>query len=222
MQNHYNLVYRGEEREMIPQCIRPGCCGHPVEPAGARAARRQPHARGRTPDDAREHGRLRRRRSTARRSTSPSSTASPKWRRSAASRAPRSRSPGSCRGRGSPLRSSGRRRPPTSRTRLRLEQLQLSDAEVARLEEPYVPHRNLGALAESERAATISDLGATRPPLEADVHVRRVGSIRSARRLQAGATMFSVATLGLVAWGKGGQRAARRPNRVHSSWRRLW
>ena len=38
MQNHYNLVYREEEREMIPQCIDQGSRRHPVEPARPRAA----------------------------------------------------------------------------------------------------------------------------------------------------------------------------------------
>ena len=36
MQNHYNLVYREEEREMLPLCRDRGHRGHPVEPAGAR------------------------------------------------------------------------------------------------------------------------------------------------------------------------------------------
>ena len=46
MQNHYNLVYREEEREMIPQCIDMGVGDHPVEPARPRAARRQPPRAG--------------------------------------------------------------------------------------------------------------------------------------------------------------------------------
>ena len=44
MQNHYNLVYREEEREMIPQCIDQGVGVLPVEPARARAARRHADA----------------------------------------------------------------------------------------------------------------------------------------------------------------------------------
>ena len=36
MQNHYNLVYREEEREMIPLCLDQGVGVHPLEPAGAR------------------------------------------------------------------------------------------------------------------------------------------------------------------------------------------
>ena len=49
MQNHYNLVYREEEREMIPLCLDQGVGVHPVEPAGARPARRQPEPRRRAP-----------------------------------------------------------------------------------------------------------------------------------------------------------------------------
>ncbi len=42
MQPHYNLIYREEEREMIPLLHRPGRRGHPVEPAGPGRAGRQP------------------------------------------------------------------------------------------------------------------------------------------------------------------------------------
>ena len=42
MQNHYNLVYREEEREMIPQCLDQGVARAALEPARARAARRGP------------------------------------------------------------------------------------------------------------------------------------------------------------------------------------
>ena len=38
MQNHYNLLYREEEREMLPALRRPGRRRDPVEPAGARPA----------------------------------------------------------------------------------------------------------------------------------------------------------------------------------------
>ena len=48
MQNHYNLLYREEEREMIPLCARPGRGRDPVEPAGPRPARpRRVRARAR-------------------------------------------------------------------------------------------------------------------------------------------------------------------------------
>ena len=36
MQNHYNLIYREEEREMIPCCIDQGVAHNPVEPHGPR------------------------------------------------------------------------------------------------------------------------------------------------------------------------------------------
>ena len=38
MQNHYNLLYREEEREMLPLCADQGIGVHPVEPAGPRPA----------------------------------------------------------------------------------------------------------------------------------------------------------------------------------------
>ena len=45
MQNHYNLVYREEEREMLPLCRAGGHRRDSVEPAGARLSRRQSLAR---------------------------------------------------------------------------------------------------------------------------------------------------------------------------------
>jgi 1-deoxyxylulose-5-phosphate synthase len=54
MQNHYNLVYRAEEREMIPQCINQGVAVLPAEPAGPWDARRQQDARVRETDDPRQ------------------------------------------------------------------------------------------------------------------------------------------------------------------------
>ena len=60
MQNHYNLVYREEEREMIPQCIDQGVAVLTLEPARARAADGEPHARGRAEDDALTHRSVRR------------------------------------------------------------------------------------------------------------------------------------------------------------------
>ena len=39
MQNHYNLIYREEEREMIPQCLDMRVGAAPVEPARARDSR---------------------------------------------------------------------------------------------------------------------------------------------------------------------------------------
>ena len=47
MQNHYNMVYREEEREMIPLCVEEEIGVMPVESAGARLARRQSQGRHR-------------------------------------------------------------------------------------------------------------------------------------------------------------------------------
>ena len=66
MQNHYNLIYREEEREMIPQCIDQGVGRHAVEPAGARAPRRQPPRTTRAADRARRRPTGSRTRSTIR------------------------------------------------------------------------------------------------------------------------------------------------------------
>ena len=41
MQNHYNLIYREEEREMIPLCADQGIAVTPLEPACQRLSRRQ-------------------------------------------------------------------------------------------------------------------------------------------------------------------------------------
>ena len=46
MQNHYNLAYREEEREMIPLCVERGRGPRALEPAGPRLPRRLAHARG--------------------------------------------------------------------------------------------------------------------------------------------------------------------------------
>ena len=45
MQNHYNLVYREEEREMIPQCLDQGVGVLPWSPLARGLLARQPHAR---------------------------------------------------------------------------------------------------------------------------------------------------------------------------------
>jgi aryl-alcohol dehydrogenase-like predicted oxidoreductase len=47
MQNHYNLVYREEEREMIPLCIDQNICADSVESTGARLLDRVAHHGGR-------------------------------------------------------------------------------------------------------------------------------------------------------------------------------
>ena len=76
MQNHYNLVYREEEREMIPLCLDQGVGVVPWSPLGARVTRRQPHARPANGDRARERATHSLDTLYAPRSTSPSSTAS--------------------------------------------------------------------------------------------------------------------------------------------------
>jgi 1-deoxyxylulose-5-phosphate synthase len=95
MQNHYNLVYREEEREMIPQCIDQGVAVLPWSPLarGLLAGTRT-----------REGGRLTERArsdsfgtaSTRQRRTSTSSTAPPRSPPHAASPWRRSRWPGCC------------------------------------------------------------------------------------------------------------------------------
>ena len=139
MQNHYNLVYREEEREMIPQCLDQGVAVLPWSPlargllAGNRTRER------RAPDDAREHRRVRRfpvqardrlcgRRSggeVAGRRGVPSAQVSLAWL----------------------LQKPGVTAPIVGATKLEhledalaAEKLTLSESEVSELEEPYVPH----------------------------------------------------------------------------------
>ena len=150
MQNHYNLVYREEEREMIPQCIDQGVAIS-LEPARTRSARRQPDARGREADDSRQDRRVRRQPLHAGR----------RLRR----RRPRGR--GRCR---TPrptaqvalawlLHKPGVTAPIVGATKVEhledaiaAEQLSLSAEEIERLEEPYVPHAISGQLSRREQA----------------------------------------------------------------------
>ena len=128
MQNHYNLIYREEEREMIPLCIdqqlgvipwsplargvlagnrtREG--GRLTTPLGHRPVHRLP---------LRPADRLRRRRARGRGRG-----------RARRARAPRSRWRGCCTARASPRRSSARPGPSTCSDALAAEQLSLSDA----------------------------------------------------------------------------------------------
>ena len=98
MQNHVNLLYREEEREMLPLCRAEGIGVHSVEPAGARPA----DAGLAGADDAGGDRRGRQAVSIRPPSTpiAPSSTRSPRSRRRELCRAPRSRWPGSSRQRG--------------------------------------------------------------------------------------------------------------------------
>ncbi len=59
MQNHYNLIYREEEREMIPLCREEGIGIDSLESAGARVPGREPPEGGFWRDDSSEDGRLR-------------------------------------------------------------------------------------------------------------------------------------------------------------------
>jgi 1-deoxyxylulose-5-phosphate synthase len=107
MQNHYNLVYREEEREMIPQCIDQGVAVLPWSPL----------ARAKAIDSRLERGRTRS--ATAcirRRSISRSSTGLPRSPARVASPRRRSRSRGSCTSPASRRRSWVRRSSSTSRT----------------------------------------------------------------------------------------------------------
>ncbi len=54
MQNHYNLIYREEEREMIPQCLDMGGWRPPVESARSRAVGGEPNLLRRAADDSLE------------------------------------------------------------------------------------------------------------------------------------------------------------------------
>ena len=144
MQNHYNLIYREEEREMIPLCLDQGRRRDPLEPARPRRPRRQPHARGRAPDDPRGRrsvhrlplhpaDRLRRRR-PRRRGCAPSASVPPAqvalaWllHRPAVT---------------API--VGATKIEHLRDALAAEELELSGEEIERLQEPYVPHPVLG------------------------------------------------------------------------------
>ena len=115
MQNHYNLLYREEEREMIPQCIDQGVGVLPWSPPRAAGwpGRARARARRTTRAETDPFGD----RPTVRRRTSTSSIASPRLPPSAACQRRRSHSRGSCTNQASQRRSSVRRSWPTSRTR---------------------------------------------------------------------------------------------------------
>ena len=90
MQNHYNLLYREEEREMNPLCLDEGRRPDPLEPAGRRRAGRQSRGRHR----ALEVGDGADAPLQPARPTTRCSTRWRRWPRRAASRRPRSPSPG--------------------------------------------------------------------------------------------------------------------------------
>ena len=140
MQNHYNLVYREEEREMIPQCVDQGVGRAAVEPARARAPGRQPHART---DE----------RLTLRSASDPFGDSSYVPEVDFDGRRPgdrgrcRARRPGRAGRARLVARTAGVTAPIVGATKvghvedaLAAETLELSADEVARLEEPYLPH----------------------------------------------------------------------------------
>ena len=142
MQNLVNLLYREEEREMLPLCAAEGIGVIPWSPqARGKLSRdwdytQHPHRdrRGIWPA-VRQDGRSRQ---------ESRSIASPRWPKPVASRAHRLRSPGSCRSRLLPPRSSA---PPSctiSTTRSPAINVKLSAEEIAALEQPYVPHAVVG------------------------------------------------------------------------------
>ena len=140
MQNHYNLIYREEEREMIPQCLDQGVGMLPWSPLARGLLAGHAHASGE--------------RLTTRARTDPflDSLYRPDLDipvidrvgrgrgRAGRLHRHRSRSRGSCTSRASRRRSSARRRLEHLEDALAAEALSLSDEEIARLEEPYVPH----------------------------------------------------------------------------------
>jgi aryl-alcohol dehydrogenase-like predicted oxidoreductase len=56
MQNHYNLLYREEEREMIPECLDDGVGVIPLESARPGTSGRHSYPRGRPANDTRRRG----------------------------------------------------------------------------------------------------------------------------------------------------------------------
>ena len=143
MQNHYNLIYREEEREMIPLCIDQGVASSPgarwpeaCSPATAAARANAHDAVG----DRQLHRlplqpahRLRRGRAL-----------SARWPRSGVCRPPRSRSHGCSAKPGVTAPIIGATKLDHLTDALAAEELELTDDEVKLLEEPYVPHPVLG------------------------------------------------------------------------------
>ena len=107
MQDYVNLLYREEEREMLPLCAAEGIGVIPWSPLARGRLTRDWDTRRRAP---RPTSSARRSMPTPRMPTARSSRRSPMSPRSAACRGRRSRSPGCCRRSSSPRRSSARPR----------------------------------------------------------------------------------------------------------------
>jgi 1-deoxyxylulose-5-phosphate synthase len=143
MQNHYNLMYREEEREMIPQCLDQGVAVNPYSPL----------ARGMLAGNRTRSGELK----TARSGSDPLSQSQYD---TAADFDVAARAAQVAAERGVPpaqvalawlLRKPAVTAPVVGATRpghiadaLAAARLTLSDEEISRLEEPYIPHRVLG------------------------------------------------------------------------------
>ena len=144
MQNHYNLVYREEEREMMPLCREEGIGVIPWSPLGAWFSRRQPPRHGPRRHDAGQERRLRARAVLQTPRTSPWSSG---WWTSpagGASSRPRWRWPGCCRQPGVTAPIIGASKPGHLKDAVDALALELTTDECAELETPYVPHRVLG------------------------------------------------------------------------------
>ena len=143
MQNHYNLVYREEEREMLPLCREEGIGVIPWSPLarGFLAGNRQQRRSRR--HGAREDRRIRASAVLQRRRLRRSSIASSSWRSGAASSRRRSRWRGCSPSPASPRRSSARRSRRTS-TMPSARWTSTCRRRDTTLEEPYQPHPVLG------------------------------------------------------------------------------
>ena len=140
MQNHYNLVYREEEREMIPQCLDQGVAVLPWSPLARGLLAGNRTREGERLTTRAQDGRVRRQPLHAGASTSPSSTA---WHEVAGERGVSSAQVALA----WLLHKPGVTAPIVGATKVEhledaiaAEQLSLGADEIARLEEPYVPH----------------------------------------------------------------------------------
>ena len=140
MQDQYNLLQREEEREMHPFCLDQGVGVIPWSPlARGSLTRDWDEETARTETDGSAKTLYQHEESTAR-IVEPSRASPP----SAASPAPRSRSPGCCSSRRSPRRSSERRTPSTSTTRSPRPASAWNEPSSLSLESAYTPREAEG------------------------------------------------------------------------------
>ena len=141
MQNHYNLLYREEEREMLPLCADQGVGVDPLEPAGARS----PHPRRGTQETASQRDRRVRAQTCITEEDRP--VVDVLMRRGGARGVPA--------GAGGPRLAAhqarvvtapivGATKPQHLDDAIDAVDLRLDEAEIAALEKPYRPHRVLG------------------------------------------------------------------------------